>query len=117
MLTAQEKLKAKRGFIRGLPDTVISRTLGVPHVAVFKFRHQLGITKDQIWNNRYDTWKRLVETGKDLPWLADRYEVKEISIRKALWRNRGFSFVEAKRKLRDAQDAQALANGNDGWTW
>lgn len=115
MLTPKDKTKAKRAFKRGLPDTLISKTLNVPHISVFKFRHQLGITKNEIFEARYDTWQRLVEGGKDLSWLAGIYEVQEISIRKALWRNRGFSFVEAKRKLRDAQESQAKAG--ESWTW
>ncbi|MCX4176666.1 MULTISPECIES: hypothetical protein [Paraburkholderia] len=87
-------------------DTVIAEMIGAKHIDVYKYRHELGITKDDILNTRYDQWVRLLTSGRSLEAIAKIYNVKPDTILSTLYRKRAFSYVEVKKKAERARAVQ-----------
>ncbi|PTT89397.1 hypothetical protein DBR42_07875 [Pelomonas sp. HMWF004] len=87
-----------QGFRLGLSDPMIADKLNLSHMQVFNFRKANGITSDEVKQNRYNTWIEMLGRGLSLESLAKQYRVKPLSIRQALWRERGYSFKDVKKK-------------------
>lgn len=107
MLTLEQKTKATRGFSRGLQDTHIAKLVDASHMSIYKYRKSLGITKDEVLDKRYDAWIKMLNEGMDIEDVAALYLVKKRAIEQALWSKRGFSFVDAKRKHKEAQKRES----------
>ncbi len=96
MLTLEQKDQISDGIKRGVTDTQISKTIGVKKMAVYQFRHSLGISGNQVAELRYDNWIRLLESGTTLNRVAELYNVRTSTILTTLYRRRKFSYTEAK---------------------
>lgn len=79
---------------------------GVNHLQVFYYRKTLGISPKYVQSCRYDSWIRLIESGRPIESIAMLYGVKPRSIKAALWKHRQYSFVEAKKKLNSSVAAK-----------
>ena len=109
MLTKKQKDMIKRGFAKGVPDTVIAKTLEeVNHMQVYNFRKALGISTQTVQENRYNTWMRLIQTGKSVEVIAELYAVKPRTIKMALWKNKDFSFVDARKAVEKSEKQAEL---------
>lgn len=98
MLNEEQKSRMITGFSKGLSDPMIARKLGLSHMQVFNFRKAQEISSHDVKQNRYREWIARLERGDSLEMIASEYHVKPLSIRQALWREKGFSIREAKKR-------------------
>lgn len=106
MLTDEQKELVKKGLQRGLMDTMIAERIGAKHIEVYKYRHELDISREDVLEARYDQWMKLLQSGKSLESIAKLYCVKPDTIINTLYRKRAFSYVEVKRQAENALAAQ-----------
>ncbi len=99
MLTNDQRKLLIEGFELGLPDSLISKRLDLGRLQVYKFRKSINISAKDVLENRLSTWAEMIGNGITLEYIAEIYAVKPTSIRQMLWRERQFSFREAKKKL------------------
>ncbi len=106
MLTPELRELLSEGFDMGLPDTLIAKRLMLAHHTVYKFRRSLKISAKEVKENRLNAWADMILNGIDLALIAEMYAVQPRSLRHMLWRERRFSFREAKEETRIATRAK-----------
>jgi hypothetical protein len=99
MLTVKQKHLIKLKLNRGYSDNIIADQLSLKRNLVFKYRQSLLIAADEVFERRLDVWIFLLNRGKHINSIAEKYRVKPYSIRQMLWRERDFSFTALKRYL------------------
>lgn len=110
MLTTVQKAQIRKGFAIGFSDTHIARVVpDVNHMQVYNYRHKLGIPTEEIVKKRYDIWTRLIYEGLDISQIAEIYNVTEQSVKVLLWKNRNFSFVEAKATVKAKSELKKVS--------
>lgn len=109
MMSKPQKKKVIALLERGLTDPHIAELVpDLTKMEVYKFRHSLGVSSDNVRDNRYDTWVKLIQKGVPTDEIAEFYRVKEQSLRVALWRTRKISFVEVKADLKKQSRVRVL---------
>ena len=106
MLTQEQRELLIEGFGMGLPDTLIAKRLTLAHHTVYKFRRSLKISANDVKENRLNSWADMILKGIDITLIAEMYAVQPRSLRHMLWRERRFSFREAKAEMRIATRAK-----------
>ena len=104
MLTLEQRDLIIKGLSKGLTDPLIAESIpGVTKTQVFNFRQSMKITADQVRVNRYNTWIRMIESGISLEVIGPLYNVKPLSIKIALWKNKDYSFKEVRATVEKAK--------------
>lgn len=102
MLTQDQRDLLVEGFELGLYDNLIAKRIGITLKRVYGYRKSLNITGKDLLENRLNSWMNMVRNGFSLELISLVYDVKPQSIRLMLWREKQFSFREAKQELREA---------------
>ncbi len=109
MLTQAQRTRLKKGFRQGFPDNILAEQLALSPRQVARFRHTLEIDVKVILENRLNTWIELIHKGGSPDAIAHAYGVKPNSLRQMLWREKRFSFREAKKLIPIPDHASMVA--------
>jgi len=98
MLSKEVQTKATQLFKLGYSDAFVARELDSQYQQINKFRGQLNITKEMVFEYRHKHWIALLKQGKSTQEIADQYGMTERSVRVTLWdKKKDFSFVKLRR--------------------
>lgn len=109
MLTQEQRDLLGEGFELGLYDNLIAKRIGITLKRVYGYRKTLNITGKDLLENRLNSWMKMIRNGFSLELISLVYDVKPQSIRLMLWREKQFSFRQAKQELRGAFQQAGLA--------
>jgi uncharacterized protein YpbB len=96
MLTVKQRALLVEGFGLGLQDKIIAERIGISFTQVYSFRKSQKISGRDLLENRLNTWMDLIRNGMSIESIAKIYILKPASIRQMLWREKIFSFRQAK---------------------
>ncbi len=83
----------RKAFERGLANTVIHAMM--PELTIKRIntiRGELGFTAKSVVENRYASWKRMLEDGYAVDVIAQIYNVKPRTVQYVLWTESNYSF-------------------------
>lgn len=97
MLDNKVQAKATQLFKLGHSDAFVARELESDYQQINKFRKQLSISKEMVFEYRHKHWVALLKQGKSTQEIADQYGMTERSVRVTLWdKKKDFSFVKLR---------------------
>merc|ERR1711939_957039 len=95
MLSKAQKKQIIELLALGFTDPHIAQMIGdITKMQVFQLRHTESISREDVLENRYKTWVKLINKGVSTEEIAEIYNLKEQSLRMALWRRNMISFVD-----------------------
>ena len=93
----------RKAFERGVANTVIHAMM--PELTIKRInalRGELGFTAKSVVENRYNSWKRMLEDGYTVDVIAQIYNVKPRTVQYVLWTEANYSFRRKKRQEAEA---------------
>lgn len=89
-LSEDHKIAIKDLLSLGFADTNIAQRLGLHNLKVYYYRKTIGVTREQVVENRYNSWEELLKKGASFEQVAELYGANPNSMYKTLHQKRGF---------------------------
>lgn len=89
------------GFSAGFNDKLLAKRLGLSYNKVRFFRQRIGITAQQIQENKLDAWENLIKRGVDAVLIGEIYDVKPSTVAMLLFQKRKFSITQTHNKWKE----------------